>query len=49
MYVLPIFATDSYNYENDVYKFWDIETLGISEKALSCFNNYLNSIKKFNV
>ena len=45
-HVLPVFATESYNYENDVYTFWDVETLGIYEKALSCFGNYLNSIKK---
>ena len=32
MYVLCAFATDGYNYENDVYKFSDLETLGISEK-----------------
>ena len=30
--VLRAFATDGYNYENDVYKFSDLETLGISEK-----------------
>ena len=47
-HVLPVFATESYNYENDVYTFWDVETLGIYEKALSCFGNYLNSIKKSN-
>ena len=28
-HVLRVFATDRYNYENDVYKFWDLETLGI--------------------
>ena len=49
MYVLPVFATDSYNYENDIYKFWDVETPGIYEKALSCFDNYLNSKKKLNM
>ena len=32
MYVLRAFATDGCNYENDVYKFSDLETLGISEK-----------------
>ena len=30
--VLRAFATDGYNYKNDVYKFSDLETLGISEK-----------------
>ena len=45
-HVLRVFATDRYNHENDVYKCWDLETLGISEKELSCYDNYLNSIKK---
>ena len=29
-HVLRVFATDRCNYENDIYKFWDLETLGIS-------------------
>ena len=29
---LRVFATDRYNYENDVYKCWDLETLGFSKK-----------------
>ena len=45
-HVLRVFATDRYNYENDIYKFSDLETLGISEKESSCYDNYLNSIKK---
>ena len=45
-HVLRVFATDRYNYENDVYKFWDLETLGIFEKESSCYNNYLNSIER---
>ena len=45
--VLRVFATDRYNCENDVCKFWDLETLGISEKESSCYDNYLNSFKKF--
>ena len=45
-HVLRSFATGRYNYENDIYKFWDIETLGISEKESSCYDIYLNSIKK---
>ena len=45
-HVLRVFATDRYNYGNDVYKFWDLETLGISKKKSSCYDNYLNSIKK---
>ena len=44
--VLRVFATDRYNCENDVCKFWDLETLGISEKESSCYDNYLNSFKK---
>ena len=32
MHVLRVSATNRYNYENDVYTFWDLETLGISEK-----------------
>ena len=45
-HVLLVFATDRCNYENDIYKFWDLETLGISQKESSCYDNYLNSIKK---
>ena len=45
-HVLRIFAAGRYNYENDVYKIWDLETLGISEKESSCYDNCLNSIKK---
>ena len=45
-HVLRFFATDRYNYENDVYKFWNLDTLGISEKESSCYDNYLNSVKK---
>ena len=45
-HVLRVFATDRCNYENDIYKFWDLETLGISQKESSCYDNYLNSIKK---
>ena len=44
--VLRVFATDRYNCENDVCKFWDLETLGISEKESSCYDNYPNSFKK---
>ena len=36
--VLCVFATDRYNYENDAYKFWDLQTLGISEKESSCYD-----------
>ena len=45
-HVLRVFATDRYNCENDVCKFWDLQTLGISEKESSCYDNYLNSFKK---
>ena len=45
-HVLRVFAMDRSNYENDVYKFLDLETLGISEKKSSCYDNYPNSIKK---
>ena len=31
-HVLRVFTTDRYNYENDVYKFWDLKTVGFSEK-----------------
>ena len=43
---MRVFATDRYYYENGVYKFWDLETLGISERESSCYDNYLISIKK---
>ena len=45
-YVLRVFATDRYNYEDDVYTFWDLETLGICEKESSCYDNYLSTIQK---
>ena len=45
-HVPRVFATDRYNYENDVFNFWDLETLGIFERESSCYDNYLNSIKK---
>ena len=45
-HVLHVFSTDRYNYENDFYKFGDLETLVISEKESSCYNNYLNFINK---
>ena len=45
-HVLRVFATDRYNYENDVYKFWDLEILGISEKESSSYDSCLNSRKK---
>ena len=37
-HVLCVFATDRYNYKNDVYKFWDLQTLGVSEKESSCYD-----------
>ena len=43
---MRVFATDRYYYENGVYKFWNLETLGISERESSCYDNYLISIKK---
>ena len=45
-HVLRAFATDRYYYENNVYKFWDLETLGITVKESSCQDNYLNYVKK---
>ena len=45
-HVLRVFAKDKYNCKIDVYKFRNLETLRISEKESSCYDNYRNSIKK---
>ena len=40
------FAAGRHNYENYFYQFWDLETLGISEKESSSYDDHLNSVKK---
>ena len=45
-HVLLVFWRDRYNYENDFYKFGDLETSGVSEKKSYCYDNYLNFINK---